>query len=537
MKKLTVGLILIVFANQTIGQTNTFPASGYAGIGTINPGWPLQIGSLYNGLNGSINGAINPNRLVINNGLAEPSLTLGYYSAGYGLDLWVGTTGLSPVYFDNRNADAFIFRNRTYFSSPTELMRINSTGLGIGSDNPTQKLFVNGGTKTNSLYIGSGSTFSDRPGSGDNIYIRQPIQTSGGYWGMHIAMAGPLASHTASFYPLRYMTDENNDGVEDTERLYLTKGGGAYFGDNVGIGTTNPTQKLFVSGGAKVKSLYIGSGSTFSDRPGYDDNIYIRQPIQTNGGYWGMRIAIAGPLANHTAPFYPLRYMTDENNDGVEDTDRLYLTKEGGAYFGDNVGIGTVSPGYKLDVNGSIGSTSYYPSLVLAAGYWGGSTFSIYSGTNTGSTSDGDFTTFINPASKGFNFRQGSSDILTIASAGNVGIGTGSPSEKLSVNGNIRAQKIIVSQTGWSDYVFNADYKLRSLSSLEAFIKENKHLPEVPSANEVEEKGISVGDNQALLLKKIEEMTLYLIQLKRQVDEQSKQIQKQYVQIKKLQSK
>jgi hypothetical protein len=65
---------------------------------------------------------------------------------------------------------------------------------------------------------------------------------------------------------------------------------------------------------------------------------------------------------------------------------------------------------------------------------------------------------------------------------------------------------------GWSDYVFNDDYKLRSLSSLESFIKQNKHLPEVPSAKEVEEKGISVGDNQALLLKKIEELTLYVIE-------------------------
>ncbi|MBI2273967.1 MAG: hypothetical protein HYU70_09240, partial [Bacteroidetes bacterium] len=118
-----------------------------------------------------------------------------------------------------------------------------------------------------------------------------------------------------------------------------------------------------------------------------------------------------------------------------------------------------------------------------------------------------------------------SSTPMMIDANGNIGMGVSTGlSEKLSVNGNIRAQKLIVTQTGWSDYVFNADYKLKSLPEVEAFIKENKHLPEVPSAKEVEEKGISVGDNQALLLKKIEELTLYIIELKRESSEQQKQI-------------
>jgi ribosomal protein S15P/S13E len=61
--------------------------------------------------------------------------------------------------------------------------------------------------------------------------------------------------------------------------------------------------------------------------------------------------------------------------------------------------------------------------------------------------------------------------------------------------------------------VFEADYKLTDLRSVEKYIRQNKHLPEMPSAKEVEEKGISVGDNQALLLKKIEELTLHLINI------------------------
>jgi hypothetical protein len=109
---------------------------------------------------------------------------------------------------------------------------------------------------------------------------------------------------------------------------------------------------------------------------------------------------------------------------------------------------------------------------------------------------------------------------------GSVGIGTTTPSEKLAVNGNIKAngnilaKKLIVSQSGWPDYVFDPAYKLKPLSELSAFIQQYKHLPDMPSAKEVEEKGISVGDNQALLLKKIEELTLYIIQL----DESNKKL-------------
>lgn len=83
----------------------------------------------------------------------------------------------------------------------------------------------------------------------------------------------------------------------------------------------------------------------------------------------------------------------------------------------------------------------------------------------------------------------------------------------LAVKGNIKAKKLrITSATSeWPDYVFKSDYKLEPLSSVEFFIKKNKHLPDVPSAKKIEQEGIDVGETQAILLKKIEELTLYII--------------------------
>lgn len=75
-----------------------------------------------------------------------------------------------------------------------------------------------------------------------------------------------------------------------------------------------------------------------------------------------------------------------------------------------------------------------------------------------------------------------------------------------------------------SDYVFEPYYKLKSLSEVEAFVKENKHLPEVPSAEEFKRDGYKVGEKDDLLLRKVEELTLYMIELQKLVDLQTEQI-------------
>ena len=95
---------------------------------------------------------------------------------------------------------------------------------------------------------------------------------------------------------------------------------------------------------------------------------------------------------------------------------------------------------------------------------------------------------------------------------GNVGIGTTNPQYKLSVNGTIQAKEVLVN-TGWSDYVLDPSYRVKPLAEVAAFIKANHHLPDIPSESEVKENGVSLGDMQAKLLAKIEELTLQMIEL------------------------
>lgn len=113
---------------------------------------------------------------------------------------------------------------------------------------------------------------------------------------------------------------------------------------------------------------------------------------------------------------------------------------------------------------------------------------------------------------------------LTILSDGNVGIGITNPVEKLSVNGKIRAKEVKVEAIGWPDYVFDEGYNVGKFEDLESYIKANKHLPGIPSAKEVEKNGIELGEMNKLLLKKIEELTLYMIIQQKEINELKKKV-------------
>lgn len=109
-------------------------------------------------------------------------------------------------------------------------------------------------------------------------------------------------------------------------------------------------------------------------------------------------------------------------------------------------------------------------------------------------------------------------DDIVIDASGNVGIGTLSPQAKLAVKGEVHAQKVKVTLTGWSDFVFEPTYKFPSIYETEQYILKYKHLPGIPSEAEVKEKGVDVGEMNKLLLQKLEEQMLYIIELKKEVD-------------------
>jgi hypothetical protein len=111
--------------------------------------------------------------------------------------------------------------------------------------------------------------------------------------------------------------------------------------------------------------------------------------------------------------------------------------------------------------------------------------------------------------------------------AGNVGIGTTTPVHPLQVIGTIGAQEVIVSATG-ADYVFDPGYRLAPLIEVAAYVKANHHLPDIPSAKEVEEKGVSLGEMQSKLLAKIEELTLHMVEAEEkndQIENQNRELQ------------
>ncbi|MFC1617299.1 hypothetical protein ACFL2K_03670 [Candidatus Margulisiibacteriota bacterium] len=130
----------------------------------------------------------------------------------------------------------------------------------------------------------------------------------------------------------------------------------------------------------------------------------------------------------------------------------------------------------------------------------------------------------------------GVGDRITVLNNGNIGIGAGSPQYKLTVNGCVYATSIKVRETiavnslilkpkHWADYVFSDSYQKMPLENLESFIKKNKHLPGIPKAEEAVNKGVSVGEMQAKLLEKVEELTLYVIELKKENELQKQKIQ------------
>lgn len=198
---------------------------------------------------------------------------------------------------------------------------------------------------------------------------------------------------------------------------------------------------------------------------------------------------------------------------------------------GGNVGIGTTTPDAKLEIAGQVNSK--YNSTDE---YWLRHT-DLSDNMIAGLKRQGN--SLLIRAYDGINFSVNNTEnpVLNISQGGNVGIGVTSAAEKLSVNGKIRAHEIKVELANWPDYVFAKEYQLPTLQETEKHIKEKGHLPGIPSAEEVKAHGVDLGEMNAKLLQKIEELTLHLIEIKKENEKQEILNQQYQMDIKLLKSK
>ncbi len=181
----------------------------------------------------------------------------------------------------------------------------------------------------------------------------------------------------------------------------------------------------------------------------------------------------------------------------------------GTSYFSDNVGIGTTQPVTTLDVNGGISIQNN--NNLQWGGAFGPGIPTISAAVNSGL----------------YFYPSGSTSgvAVRIHPSGFVGIGTSSPDTRLTVKGTVHAEEVKVDlNVPAPDFVFESNYRILPLEELKKFIDANKHLPEVPSAKEMEQNGVKLGEMNMILLKKVEELTLYVIELKKENSQLRKEV-------------
>jgi hypothetical protein len=328
-----------------------------------------------------------------------------------------------------------------------------------------------------------------------------------------------------------------------------------YDNGNIGIGTTGPATKLEVDGASGTTLKIVDGNQGLNKVLTSDANGVASWKTPTAGSSWSLTGNSGTTATNNfigTTDNISLRFRTNNTQQMIIDSNGF-------------VGIGTNTPTTPLTVAVPIGSFDLHTIRAYrnkSNAHYGlfGLTMALNNSAGTVTDYAGIMGEIVSPTAGAeagemiFNTMQNGTlaQQVIIDNNGNVGIGTTAPAAKLDIeaadssaalivrNGNTNADvqfyvkangyvvaRDIMVKTGtiFPDYVFEKNYKLRSLSEVEKYINENKHLPDVPSAAEVKKSGLNIAEMNAALLKKVEEQTLYIIDMQKQMNEMQKEIE------------
>ncbi|MDW3194249.1 MAG: hypothetical protein R8G66_17880 [Cytophagales bacterium] len=406
-----------------------------------------------------------------------------------------------------------------------EQVRIDHDGnVGIGTDNPEAKLHV----EQNKDYAGIAYDAGIRIKSNSNIGL-------GNYHGT-LAIGRGLGH--ASISAVQEGIDEDELGLAffthpsaaatspAEEKVRIDKDG------NVGIGTTSPEGKLHVEqsdtygGLAQNAGIRVKSVNSLSGEGNHHSTIAL--------GRGTGHVAMSAVQEHYDSDVMGIAFFTHPSTTGGDQAvEQVRIDHDG------NMGIGTDNPEAKLHVEqpnnyagsvynsgirvkspGSIdGIGNYHSTIALSRGI-GHVAMSAVQEHNDSDVMGIAF--FTHPSTTGGD---PAIEKVRIDHDGNMGIGTTTPTQKLSVAGTINAEELLLEDVQGADFVFEEDYDLRSLEETEQFIKANKHLPEIPSAAEMAEEGLEIKTMNILLLQKVEELTLHLIRQEKEMKDMQEEIQ------------